>query len=171
MKALMILAYKNFRDEEYTETRKILEKNAISIATASWATGTATGKFGTETKIDFSLKNIDINNYNCIIYIGGSGCKKYWNDLTAHQIAQGTLARNKVLCAICSAPIILARAGLLKGKNATCYSGDIPEMEKEGAKYTGRPVEQDGLIITADGPASVKRFSKRIVQTLKKGGK
>lgn len=166
MKALMIIAHENFRDEEYIEPKKILEQNGIEVTTASWDTGTAIGKFGTQVLIDTTINEVDINSYNSIIYIGGPGCKEYWNNVIAHKIAQDALVYNKILAAICSAPIILARAGVLKGKKATCFSGDAEELKKEGAVYVKKPVVQDGLIITADGPNSAVDFAIAIVKII-----
>lgn len=169
-KALMIIAHEGFRDEEYLEPRKTLEENGIEVTVASWATGIATGKLGLQVTVDITLKDVDIAKYNIIIYVGGPGCKHYWDDPTAHRIAQETVANNKLLAAICSAPVILARAGLLKKKRATCYSGDASELKEEGVKYTGTPVEEDDLIITANGPGSATAFGTRIVQMLRQEG-
>ena len=170
MKALMIIAHEGFRDEEYIEPKKTLEESGIEVTVASWVTGIATGKLGLHVTVDITLKDVDTTKYDAIIYVGGPGCKQYWNDLTAHRIAQEAVTYNKVLAAICSAPVILARAGLLKKKRATCYSGDASELKQEGVKYTGTPVEQDGLIITADGPGSARLFGSRIVQVLQHVG-
>lgn len=166
MKALMIIAYEGFRDEEYLEPRKILEENDIEVTTASWDTGIAIGKLGTQVNADINIEEVETNKYDAIIYIGGPGCKRYWDNLTAHRIAQESIEYNKILAAICSAPVILARAGVLKGINSTCFSGDSMELKKEGAIYTGNPLEQDGLIITADGPDSSLIFGTKIVEAL-----
>lgn len=169
-KALMIIAHENFRDEEYTIPRMILEDNGIEVTTASLELGIATGKMGTQVSVDITLKEVDINKYNAIIYIGGAGCKQFWDDPVAHCIAKEAAANNKVLAAICSAPVTLARSGLLKDKRATCYPEDAKELKQEDVKYTGAPVEQDGLIITADGPDSAGIFGTRIVKTLEQVG-
>lgn len=166
MRAVMIIAYQGFRDEEYFETKKVLEENGIEVITASWDTGTATGKLGGSAEINININEIDIGKFNAIIYIGGPGSKEYWNNLTAHNIAKQAIEFNKVVAAICSAPIILARAGILKGKKATCFMGDIAELKKEAAVYTASHIEQDGLIITADGPDSAIQFGCEIVKTL-----
>lgn len=166
----MVLAPTNFRDEEYMEPRKILEDNGIVVTVASSMPGIAIGKLGTKATVDITLKEVDITGYNIVIYVGGPGCKLYWDDPIAYQISKEAVEFKKILAAICSAPVILARAGLLKGKNATCYPDDAPLLKKEGAKYTGAPIEQDGLIITADGPDSAQALAARIVQTLQLTG-
>lgn len=170
MKALMIIAYEQFRDEEYLEPKTVLIENGIDITTASWDLGTAIGKFGTQAEVDIIMDEVDTKKYDAIIYIGGPGSKKYWDNLSAHRIAKEAIEYNKVLAAICSASITLARAGVLKDKKATCYKGDVEELKKEGAIYTENPVEQDSLIITADGPGSATSFGIRIVETLREVG-
>lgn len=165
-RALMIIAHEGFRDEEYIEPRKILEQNGIEVTVASWEPGVAIGKLGTQAAVHITIKEVDTSKYNVIIYVGGPGCKRYWDDPTAHRIAREAVVYNKILAAICSAPVTLARIGLLKEKQATCHSDDASELKQEGAKYTGASVEQDGLIITADGPNSAQAFGARIVQTL-----
>lgn len=163
----MIIAHEEFRDEEYLEPKRVLTENGAEVTTASWEAGTAIGKFGTLVEVDITIDKLDINNYDAIIYIGGPGSKKYWDNTIAHRIAKEAIEYNKILAAICSAPITLARTGVLKDKKATCHKGDAEELKKEGAIYTGNPVEQEGLIITADGPSSAASFGIRILETLR----
>ena len=56
-------------------------------------------------------------------------------------------AKNKPIAAICAAPMVLGKLGLLKGKKATCY----PSFEQylEGAECIDAPVVRDGNIITS----------------------
>ena len=70
----------------------------------------------------------------------------------------------KPLAAICAAPLVYGRMGLLKGLKATCYPGF--EENLEGASYTSNLVEEDGLFITGKGPAAVFEFGYAIVAKL-----
>lgn len=69
-----------------------------------------------------------------------------------------------LLAAICAAPLVYGRLGLLKGLKATCYPGFDKELT--GAQYTGALVEQDGQFITGKGPAAVFEFAYTIVERL-----
>lgn len=69
------------------------------------------------------------------------------------------------LCAICAAPLILGRRGLLKGRRATCYPGF--EEELVGATEVGGKVIRDGKIITATGMGVALEFGLELVSVLK----
>lgn len=64
---------------------------------------------------------------------------------------------DKVIAAICAAPMVLGQIGLLEGRRATCYPGF--EEQLAGAEVTGAMVEEDGPFITAKGPAAAVDFA------------
>ena len=164
-KALLIIAFNDFRDEEYVDPRKELERAGIDVAVASTKLGTATGKFGMKVVVDLSISAVKVPDYNAILFIGGSGANCYYNDPNAHKIAQEAVKEGKLLGAICGAPPILSYAGVLKGKKATMFS-DTGALAEGGATYTGNGVEIDGNIITATGPDTAKAWGKAIADKL-----
>ncbi|MEM3341714.1 MAG: DJ-1/PfpI family protein [Thermoplasmata archaeon] len=167
-KILMIVAPKNFRDEEYLHPREVFEKAGHRVTVASTTTDTAYGSISAKIKPDILLKDVKPQEYDAVVFAGGAGCAVYIGDKDATKIAQEAYKGGKLVCAICKAPTILAAAGLLKGRKATVW--DSPEnreiLEKNGAIYTGQPVEQDGKIITGNGPKAAYDFGKKIVENL-----
>ncbi len=166
MKVAMIIAKDGFRDEEYLEPKKILSNAGIEIVTVSSSSGTAKGMLGATVKVDKLIDEIKVEDFNGIIFIGGVGSSEYWDNPTAHKIAQEAIKQKKLLAAICIAPVTLARAGVLKGKKATVFSSEINELKKSGAVYTGKDVEVDGLIVTGAGPHAAKQFGEKIKELL-----
>lgn len=164
-KIVMIIAPENFRDEEYREPKTIFEKAGIKVVTASSKLGMAKGKLGMTAKADILLKDINAADYAAILFIGGPGCYNYYDDPTAHKIAQDAVQKGKLLGAICAAPGILASAGVLKGKKATMFADD-GTLKKGGAIYTGAGVEIDGNIITATGPQTAKAWGEAVAKVL-----
>ena len=73
-------------------------------------------------------------------------------------------AKGKPIAAICAAPMVLGKLGLLKGKKATCY----PSFEQylDGAECVNEPVVRDGNIITGMGPGAAMEFALTIVDLL-----
>lgn len=64
---------------------------------------------------------------------------------------------NKLISAICAAPMVIGELGILSGKRATCYPGF--EKHLKNATHTGNMVEEDGNIITGKGPAAAVPFA------------
>ena len=121
-----------------------------------------------------SLTGLHVEDYDAIVYIGGSGTPIVRADNHSIKIAQEAFEKGKVIGAICWSPTILAKAGILKGRNATVWNGDDDEfnmttpeyLTEQGAKYTGKPVTIDGKIITADGPSSAQGYAEAIWKAL-----
>ncbi|MDI6731332.1 MAG: DJ-1/PfpI family protein [Candidatus Margulisbacteria bacterium] len=164
---LFILPFRIFRDEEYADPKAVFEHAGYHVITASSRMGIAEGKLGMKTPVDITIENIKVDDYDAVLFIGGSGCREYFNNPIAQKIAQETLQQNKILGAICAAPEILANAGVLQGKKATMYA-DTGCLAKGGATYTGKDVEVDGRIITATGPKTAKLWAEMIVKALNK---
>lgn len=165
-KVLMIIASDKFRDEELFESHKILSEAGADITVASSKVGSITGMLGGKAQASKDIKEVRAGDYDAVIFVGGSGASEYFNDLTAHKIAQEAVAASKVVGAICIAPSTLANAGVLAGKKATCYTSEKANLIVKQADYTGKGVEVDGKIITADGPDSAKAFGQAIVKAL-----
>lgn len=171
MKALFIIAQTGYQDLEYGIPKQILEKAGIEVVTASKKAGICTGGLGGTATATISIDEVDVADYDAIVFIGGPGAVSYQHDVEAHLTAQEAITEEKVLAAICIAPTILAYAGVLEGKKATVWNNDGKQqklLEKEGAIFTGEKVTVDGKIITANGPAAAEEFGKSILKLLKK---
>ncbi|MEW5872262.1 MAG: DJ-1/PfpI family protein [Chloroflexota bacterium] len=108
--------------------------------------------------IDLQLKDVQIADYDAIVYIGGFGCQDQWTDKEALGLAREAVAQGKVLGASGCAPTILAHAGVLEGKKAAICLGDA--MVKQGKDYCevlnslgatclDEMIVRDGLIVTS----------------------
>jgi 4-methyl-5(b-hydroxyethyl)-thiazole monophosphate biosynthesis len=62
---------------------------------------------------------------------------------------------------------VLAKIGLLNGKQATCFPGCEAVLQEGGASISAYNVVTDGLITTSRGPATAALFALEIVQQLK----
>lgn len=125
-----------------------------------------TGSHGIRVETDALLKDIDFFDAEMLVFPGGlpgatnlAACEDLNERIRDH------VYLGRPVAAICAAPLILGRLGLLEGKRATCYPGF--EGELRGATYTGALVEQDGLFITGKGPAAVFEFGYTIVERMK----
>lgn len=169
-KILMVVAPIDFRDEECLEPKEVFEKAGFEVKFASDGVEEATGAGGAVVPVDMDLTEVDVEDFDAIVFVGGGGSQVYFNDKNALKIAREFYERGKITAAICIAPVILAEAGVLKNKKATVWdSGNrsvIEMIEEKEARYTGKDVEQDGIVITANGPHAAKEFGEIIVKAL-----
>ncbi|HOW35075.1 MAG TPA: DJ-1/PfpI family protein [Candidatus Omnitrophota bacterium] len=166
-KAVFIIPQENFQDDEFAQPLAILENNEVLVTVASTTLNEATGMNGAKTTPDILVQDVNVDDFDAVVFIGGSGAAQYIDDPLAHKIAQEAIAKNKILGGICLAPRILANAGVLKDKNATVYPSEGDKLKTCGVNYTAKPVEKDGNIITADGPGSAKEFGETLLKALK----
>ena len=170
-KVVMIVAFRNFRDEEYFIPKEILESAGAEVKTASNKKGTAIGADGGDVQVDFLVSEVNPAEFDAIVFIGGPGCLENLDNEDSYNLAQTTVSQNKVLASICISPAILAKAGVLKGKRATVWSSALDKstieiLEENEAIYEDKSVVQDGKIITANGPGAAKKFGQKIVELL-----
>ena len=169
-KILMIIAPKNFRDEEYFIPKDIFLEKHFKITTASLNTSIATGKLGGTANIDIDISEINSKEYDALVLIGGSGAMIYSKNLILNKKINEFYQQNKLVSAICIAPILLAESGVLKNKNATVWNGDKNQeiiLQNNSATYVNQNVVIDKNIITANGPEAAEEFANTIIKYLK----
>ncbi|HEY8393057.1 MAG TPA: DJ-1/PfpI family protein [Capillibacterium sp.] len=166
-KAVLVIAERTFRDEEYLVPKDLLARAGVEVVTASTTAGEAVGKLGHKVRPDILISQVKAEDYDALVFVGGGGAAQYFADETAHQLARDFVHAGKVVAAICIAPVILARAGVLRGKRATVFPDGVPELKKAGAIYTAQRVERDGRIITGNGPEAAEAFGQEILGQLR----
>jgi len=166
-KVVMVIADNNFRDEELLETKAILEKNNIKVTIASTTLDDIYGMLGAKVKANILLKDVKSEDFDAIVFVGGSGATQYWNDSIALELAKNTYASHKIVAAICIAPVILVNSGILSGKKATVWPSEKNRLKDKDVFYSGKTVEIDENIITSDGPQSAREFAEAITKALR----
>ncbi len=165
-KVLMVIAPNDFRDEEFFETKEVLEKSNIDITVANSTGQPSKSMFGKIVTPDKNFYDVDTKDFDAVVFVGGTGAAAYLNHKRALELAKEFYDSGKVVSAICIAPTILANAGILNGKKATAYPSQRNSINAVG-DYTGSNVTVDGKIITGLGPQAAVEFGKKIVEALK----
>jgi protease I len=164
---LLILPAQNFNEEEFILISNSLERAQIKVFIASDSYSLCVGSNGLKVKNDVQLYNIHESNFSGLIIIGGDGIRNYWDNKIIQTTSQKFNKNKKPIGAICAAPIILARAGLLCGC-ATVYQDDKVTLEKEGIEFKDTSVVVQKNIITAQNPAAAPEFVKAFLYELAK---
>lgn len=164
---LLFLPAKDFNEEEYSIVRKLLLKYSKNIFITSDDHYVCSGSKGMKVKSDTSFYNINTKNFSAMVLIGGKGSKAYWDNKKLHRIVVQFDDSKKIIGAICSAPVILAKAGILKNKPATCYYEDKNELINLEINYKDRAVVIDKNIVTSNGLQSAAQFTEAVLHLIK----
>lgn len=170
---LFVIAREGFRDEEYFIPREVLAAAGHTVVTASnEKTGAvAIGSHGGEAHIDAHVADVKADAFDAVAFAGGPGAVENLDNEESYRLIRETVAAHKLLGAICIAPTILAKAGVLRGKKATVWTSPtdkdpIAILESNGAMYTDAPVVEDDNIITANSPKAAHAFGEALAARL-----
>ena len=168
---LMVLAPKDFRDEEYQYPYNAFVGGGASVTIASTKPGKLRGVGGTEVEATEAASAADPGRFDAVVFVGGPGMVAYLDDAGFVGLAGKARSANRLIGAICVAPAILANAGLLKGVPATAFPDQLELLKASGAQVAGKHVVVAGDTITADGPDAADEFAQALAEALGKPAK
>ena len=166
IKILAVIAPERFRDEELFVPQAVLTQKGWEVTIASTQTGVATGMLGGTATATTTIAQADANQYQALVVVGGYGSVEFlWDNAELHQLVNAFYKAGKVVSAICVSPVVLAKAGVLTGKNATVF--EMPESLESfiasRVTYTGEGVTiTDKNLITAQSPAQADAFAQAV---------
>ena len=164
MKKTAILFANGYEEVEALTVVDLLRRAKIGCEILSVAdSGQVTGSHGISIGADRNFSGTDFSQYDGVILPGGMpGTTNLAADERVLALLRNFAAAGKLTAAICAAPTVLAKAGLLEGKKAVCYPG--MEEQLTGAKVSFDPVAVDGTVITSRGLGTAIPFALSIVQ-------
>ena len=167
MKTALILLATGFEETEAVTIIDVLRRGSIEITSASLAeTLLVKGAHAIEVMADASFSDIKNKSFDAVILPGGMGGTE---NLLASDDVQDLLQKHadqdKVVSAICAAPLVLEKAGLLAGKKATIYSGMEDKLHSV-SQVRAEKVVEDGQVMTSKGPGTAMEFALALVEKL-----
>jgi 4-methyl-5(b-hydroxyethyl)-thiazole monophosphate biosynthesis len=153
-----------FEDIEVMTTVDILRKVGIQIDIVGVPSNVVTSKSGVRIMVDKKIMEMKPEEYDGIILTGGMKNIEVLGRATSLlDLIKKLDSKRKTIAAICAAPLLLAKIGILSDKIATIYPG----MERELPKPRDEKVIVDGNIITSQGPGTAVEFALRIIESVK----
>lgn len=160
-----IVIVDGYQDHEFEVPYNTLIEKGHRVDIVSTSTGVITGKLGGTQHAVKTLEQTHVQEYDGIIFVGGPGARILIENIQAHILCLEAVEQRKMLAAICIAPCILARAGVLKGVRATVWNSteSIEMLTDCGAEFCQKDVITDNKIITANGPHAAEAFTDAIL--------
>ncbi len=158
-----------FEDREYLEPAKAFKKAGHELVHVGLkARTTVKGeKKGTPVKIDKSVKDVSVDEFDALFIPGGYSPDRLRVDENAVQFARDFVRSGKPVFAICHAPQLLITAQVLSGRKVTGWKSIVQDIKNAGAKFIDRKVVEDGNLVSSRSPADLPAFIRTSLKKLK----
>ncbi len=145
----------------------LLRRANIEVTTAGLTDGSIKASRGVMLLPDTTLDAVMTQDFDMIVLPGGlPGSDHLDSDPRIRELLKRTADHGGYVAAICAAPKVLAHAGLLNGKRATCYPGVLGRMDFPLIGIKDLPVVVDGQVITGRGPGAAMDFALQLIESL-----
>lgn len=146
-----------FEEAEAFVPWDILLRGGLSVKTVGVTGEYVTGAHNLTVKSDIMLGEVDENKGDMFILPGGMpGTTNLDENERVKEIIANAYREGKTVGAICAAPMVLGKLGILRGKKATCFPGF--EEYLEGAQVVREHAVKDQNVITASGAGGAFHF-------------
>ena len=145
----------------------LLRRADMDVVTAGLDARPVKGSRGTVLLPDVTLEQALNREYDMIVLPGGQpGATHLEQDLRIIALVKKMAATGRYTAAICAAPKVLARAGLLDDRRATAFPGALDPAQWPRIHQENRAVVTDGKIITSRGPGTAMDFALELIELL-----
>lgn len=154
-----------FEEIEAIAVIDILRRAGVEVVVAATSeTVRVVGGRQVVVEADALLSAVSMKAFDAIVVPGGPGTKALREHAGLRAMLQEAAADGKLVAAICAAPTVLVKAGLLQGRRAACYPSS--ESDMTGATIVREPVVVDGQFVTSRGAGTAIHFALKLVEIL-----
>lgn len=163
---ILFLMADGFEETEFVTPFDYLQRAGFQVALAS-VSGNAevVGAHGLKIQSDFPLRGCDVMKFDAILLPGGGpGVKNLKASADVEDVICKFNDENKKIFAICAAPLVLSKAGILVDRKVTCFPGC--EGELVCSEFSEDRVVVDDNIVTSRGAGTAEEFAFECIAQL-----
>ena len=164
---IALLIDDEFEDSEFIYPYHRLLEAGHSIDIVGKKRGVYFGKRETKCDAEIGIDDAIAEQYDALYIPGGYAPERLCEIPQMVAFVQAMGHHGKLICAVCHGPLLLAKAGILKGRNVTGYPATQEQLKKAGAHYTGQSVTFDDDLITARDPKSLPEMTALLLEALR----
>jgi len=162
-----ILLAPGFEEAEALVPADLLRRAGVDVALVGVCGGEIAGSHKITVKADMTMSQVDLERAELVVLPGGGkGVENLGKSPEVERLVREAAGRSIPVAAICAAPTLLARYGLLEGKNAVCYPG-LEDKLAGAVSHPDASVVEDGLFTTGRAAGSSFDFGLKLVQRLR----
>ena len=165
MKKILTILADGFEEIEAVAVADVLKRAGFSVCLAGLDSLCVRGAHDMKITADVLLEQVKNERFDAVYLPGGlPGATNLLESETVGKVLLETAAAGGIVSAICAAPIVLAKHGLLEGKTFTMYPGFDDYLG--GLRPTGNPAESCDRVVTGKGPGAVFAFAEKLASAL-----
>lgn len=165
MKKAVVFLADGFEDIEALAPVDILRRGGVDVTIAGVTGMQVTSSHNVKVMADKDIKDINADDYDAFICPGGMPGAANLRDSIVTDIIKDAYSKGKIVSAICAAPMVLDKAGVLADKNFTMYPG-MENYAPSGSYKNDKFVVKDGRVITGAGPAAAFEYAFELLAEL-----
>ena len=167
MPSVLLPLAPGFEELEAVTVIDLLRRAGVEVTVAGLITGPITGSRLTVVIPDMTLEQALERDYDMLVLPGGEpGATNLQNDARIAALVKKMHSTGRGIGAICAAPRVLAAAGVLDSRRASCYTGAIDPAKYPRVQLAELPVVTDGNVTTSRGPGTAMDFALELVERL-----
>jgi len=164
MKNALIILTDGVEEVEAITVIDLLRRAEIDVTTASIAEDKVTGSHNITFFADAKIDDVKNTDFDIVILPGGPGTKHLRESEAVLDIVKRQNENGKYVAAICAAPTVLNKAGIMTGKSMTSHPSE--EQTFVNSNYFYKNVVVDGNIITSRAAGTALDFSIKLIEIL-----
>jgi protease I len=168
-KTVLFFAAPHYEDLELWYPKIRLEEEGAETVVAGLGEKVYLGKKGYPVTVDHHVDDVLAESYDGLVIPGGWAPDVMRRSDHLLQITREMVEAGKPVAFICHAAWVLASAGLLKGRRATCVRAIRDDVVNAGATYVDEAVVVDGPLISSRTPADLPQFCRALIAALAQG--
>ena len=164
-KRVLVLVADGFEEIEAVTLIDVLRRADLEVTVASPDGAVVNGAHGIRMGTERRFADVKAADHDALVLPGGtSNARTLASHAEAQRLIKEARALDKVVGAICAAPLALKAAGVIQGAQITSFPG--MEREFAGEKYREERVVKDGNVLTSRGPGTALEFALAVVADL-----
>ncbi len=165
MKRVLVPLASGCEELEAVTIIDLLRRAGIEVVVAGLTEGIVTASRGVRLLPDTTLHEALQQEFDMIALPGGlPGSDNLAADSRIIEFLQKMNESGRFVGAVCAAPKVLSRSGVLKDKTATAYPGVL--QAEHHPLISDHPVARDGHIITSRSAGTVMDFALELIEAL-----
>jgi protein deglycase len=164
MAHIIVILADGFEEVEAVTVIDLLRRADISVTTVALKKQEVSGAHGIVVQAETTIRHLPRSYDGIVLPGGGTGTRNLAESAAVLDLVKDAFERNLLCGAICAAPSVFGKAGILAAIRATCYPGF--EDQLVGARYIEAAVVRDKNVVTSRGVGTAIAFALELVSIL-----